>query len=313
MTRGSAEGGPVTPRERLAYLGYRAAAVAARWLPDPLVGVVAAVAGTVAAHLLRARRRVVARTLARVGGGRLRGRVLRRAVGATFRSYARYWIETLRLPHLGIEELDRRVRIDGLDHLDAALAAGRGVVLVTAHLGGWDVGGAWLAGHGYPVTTVVEALRPPALFEWFAALRRRLGLEVVRHDAGTLDALRAALERGRIVALICDRDLGRRGVPVTFFGEETTLPAGPARLALETGAALLAGAVYHRPRGAHLGVLRPPLPLPTTGDLRADVARLTQAIAADLEVLIRAEPTQWHLMQPNWPADAPGRSRSHRA
>ena len=171
------------------------------------------------------------------------------------------------------------------------------------HLGVWDFGGAGFATAGYPATVVVETLEPPELFEWFVDFRRSLGLTVVPHgpEAGT--AVLGALRRNELVGLVCDRDLERNGVEVEFFGERTTLPAGPATLALRTGAVVLPTAVYFEGSG-HRGIVRPPIPTERSGDgLRADVARITQRLASELEALIRRAPEQWHLLQPNWPSD----------
>ena len=111
-------------------------------------------------------------------------------------------------------------------------------------------------------------------------------------------------KQNEVLALLSDRDIGGGGVPVTFFGEQTTLPAGPATLALRTGAPVLPTAVYFTQRGdGHLGVIHPPVTIERTGKLRADVATFTQAMATDLESLIRRAPEQWHLFQPNWPSD----------
>jgi len=92
-------------------------------------------------------------------------------------------------------------------------------------------------------------------------------------------------------------------VEVEFFGERTTLPGGPATLALRTGATVVPTAVYFRPGRDHLGVVRPALEVERRGRLRDDIARITQAIAHELESLIRVAPEQWHLLQPNWPSD----------
>jgi KDO2-lipid IV(A) lauroyltransferase len=106
------------------------------------------------------------------------------------------------------------------------------------------------------------------------------------------------------VCLLCDRDLGGGGIEVDFFGERTTLPAGPVTLGLRTGAPVFPTAVYYDmgPR-ERLGVVRPALDATRTGRLRDDVSRLTQALAHELEELIRRAPEQWHLLQPNWPSD----------
>ncbi|MBW3557968.1 MAG: phosphatidylinositol mannoside acyltransferase, partial [Actinobacteria bacterium] len=187
-------------------------------------------------------------------------------------------------------------------HVEDALAAGNGVIMALPHLGGWDFGGAWFASAGYPATVVVEALDPPELFEWFTRLRRASGLSVVPHGPAAGGAVLRALRRNELVGLLCDRDLARTGVEVEFFGERTTLPGGPATLALRTGAALLPTAVYFEGR-RHRGVVRPPVATDRRGRLRDDVARVTQDLADELEALIRRAPEQWHLLQPNWPSD----------
>jgi KDO2-lipid IV(A) lauroyltransferase len=115
-----------------------------------------------------------------------------------------------------------------------------------------------------------------------------------------------ALRDNGLLALVCDRDLRGDGVDVEFFGEHTTLPAGPATLALRTGAVIVPVAVYFRPHGGHHAVVRPPLDTSRQGSLREDVARITQALAREFEGLIAAEPQQWHLLQPNWPSDRDG-------
>lgn len=200
---------------------------------------------------------------------------------------------------------------EGFEHFEAALARRKGVILGLPHLGSWDYGGAALAAIGYPMTVVVEPVTNEALFAWFAERRRAMGLRVVALGPAATATVSAALRSGGVVGLVCDRDLSHSGVTVCFFGEETTLPAGPAALALRTGAALLPTAVLDRPAGRHLGVFRPPLhTCRGSGPLADDIARITSQLAAELEHLIRRAPEQWHLFQPNWPSDTAGRSTS---
>jgi phosphatidylinositol dimannoside acyltransferase len=230
---------------------------------------------------------------------------LGRAIDDTFASYARYWAESLRLPSIRPAELSSRMSSDGFEHLFSAWAGGRGVILALPHLGGWEWGGAWLAAQGVPVSVVVEALQPAALFDWFVSFRRSLGLEVIAAGAGAGSAALRALHTGRVLCLLCDRLVGGGpGVEAGFFGERTLLPAGPVTLAFRSGAPLLSAAVYFAPgRPDHLAVVRPPLVLERAGRLRDDVERETRVLAGELEALIRRAPTQWHLMQPNWPSD----------
>ncbi|HEY0399011.1 MAG TPA: phosphatidylinositol mannoside acyltransferase [Acidimicrobiia bacterium] len=285
------------------YFGYRAGAAIAMALPEPLSRPAAGLTGRALGLAMRGRREMVGRHLRRIHGPGLEGRALDRAVAATFSSYGRYWLEAFRLPSQDLLTLDGdRFRIDGRDHVDKALAGGKGVVVGTPHLGNWDLGAAWFAAQGYQPTTVVEPIEPPALFEWFCAYRRGLGMGIVPlgPEAGT--TLLKKLREGLMVGLVCDRDLTGTGVEVEFFGERTTFPGGPATLALRAGAPLMAGANFFAGAGHHC-IMRPPLDTTRQGTIKEDIARITQALAAEFEVLIRMAPDQWHLLQPNWPSD----------
>ena len=221
-----------------------------------------------------------------------------------FRNYARYWLEGARLAEVPSQVmLDRMVVESGWEHLVEHMAAGRGVVMALPHVGTWEWGGAWLALKGYPMTTVAEPVKPQALYDWFASQREAMGLRIVPMGPGVGSALLKTLRAGGLVGLLCDRDIAGNGVEVEFFGEKTTLPGGPAMLALRGGAALLPTAVYSGPGRGHTAVIMRPLSTERTGQLREDVTRVTQALAHDLESLIRRAPEQWYLFQPNWPSD----------
>ena len=286
------------------YYAYRAGAAAVRLAPHRVSAAAAGILGGVFMRRMRGRRAMVARHLQRVHGPQLQGRALDHEVRRTFDSYARYWLEVFRIPSMSHAEIAAKMSYEGLDRVDAALAEGRGVIIVTPHLGAWDFGGAWLGVHGgYRMTMVAEPVEPPELFEWFSAQRRELGLTVVPLGPSSGSAVLRALHANDLVALICDRDIGGSGVEVEFFGERTKLPAGPATLAIRTGAPILPVAVYYEGRDSHHAVVRPPVPVERAGRLRDDVGRVTQLIAGELEVLIRRAPEQWHLLQPNWPSD----------
>lgn len=293
-------------RSRASFDAYRLGSGVARALPGPVAQLSARAIGAVVAPALPGQRAMVARHQQRVAGGALGRRALHRAVRATFDSYARYWLEAFRLPDVTPDALAAGMRVDGYEHVERGLAAGNGVILALPHLGGWEWAGAWLARvQQVPVTAVVEPLEPPALFEWFASLRNELGMAIVPLGAGAGSAALQTLRANRVLCLLCDRDIGGGGVEVEFFGERTTLPAGPATLALRTGAPLLPTAVYFgRERWSHHGVIGAPLPAARRdGRLRDDVERVTQSLASELETLIRRAPQEWHLLQPNWPSD----------
>lgn len=275
----------------------------ARALPGPVTDRVAGPAGVVLARAMGDRRAMLERHLRRVHGPDLAGARLNREVRGAFASYARYWAESFRLPGSTPALLAAATTHEGLDNVEHAVAAGRGVILALPHLGGWDFGGAWLASLGYRMVAVVEPVEPPELFEWFAGLRRSLGMEVLALGPGAGATTLRRLKQGAVLALLCDRDIGGTGVEVEFFGERTTLPGGPATLALRTGAALVPSAVYFSGRRGHHAVMGTPVEAARQGRLRDDVARVTQELACRLEALIRRAPDQWHLLQPNWPSD----------
>lgn len=270
--------------------------------PGPLLDATAPMLGLAFSQAMRSRREMVERHIQRVRGP-LEKTELRRAVTAAFESYARYWIESFRLPSLTMTQVDRAIDVPDWHLITDALKEGNGVILALAHLGSWEWGGRWAADRGVNITVVVETIEPPELLEWFRDLRTGLGMTVVPLGPEAGGAVLRALNNNELVCLLCDRDIGRDGIPVEFFGEMTTMPAGPVTLALRTGAPIFPAAVYHSEKGGHLGVVRPALDLTRQGKLREDVSRITQVMAGELEILIRHAPEQWHLFQPNWPSD----------
>jgi KDO2-lipid IV(A) lauroyltransferase len=282
---------------------YKGAATLARLVPKPVAAMAARAGGRLAMRLASERRAQVERNLRRVDPS-LSDAELGRLVRHTFESYARYYEESFRLPGTSAADLDAGFTVDGYEHLEAALAEGNGAIMALPHLGGWEWSGFWLTQvKGIPVTAVVEKLDPPDLFDWFVGLRQSFGFEIVPlgPDAGT--ATVRALKANQVLALLCDRDLTGTGPEVEFFGERTTLPGGPATLALRTGAPIVPTAIYFDGPSSRHAVLLPALDTTRHGKLRDDVQRVTQDLATALEVLIRKAPEQWHLLQPNWPSD----------
>jgi KDO2-lipid IV(A) lauroyltransferase len=224
-----------------------------------------------------------------------------------FANYARYWAESLRLPSLTREEIAAGVTTIGEEHVGAARAEGRGLVIASPHLGGWEWGAMYLIGKGVPVTAAVERLEPAAVFEWLVAFRERLGMHVVPVGPEASAGVLRALHNNEVACLLSDRLVGQAsGVEVTFFGERVKLPAGPVALALRARAPILAAGIYYgRAANAHTIIFRPPLQLDRGRRFRDAVRDGAQALAAELEEVIRPAPTQWHILQPNWPGDPP--------
>jgi KDO2-lipid IV(A) lauroyltransferase len=188
--------------------------------------------------------------------------------------------------------------------LHDALERGAGIIIALPHSGNYDVAGRVVVASGIPVVAVAEQLSPDRLFRLF--LRERsveLGIEVVPLTSGTKvgQRLRSALAENKIIALMADRDLNGRGTEVDLFGRPHRFPVGPAMLALSSGAPIVIAETTQTPRGWGLR-FRPLGDVPRTGDRRADVTAILEAMAAMFEESISAAPADWHMFQPAWEA-----------
>ena len=227
------------------------------------------------------------------------------------RTYFRYWCEAFRLPDWSRERIVDSITIIGDDILAEALAEERGVVIALPHMGNWDHAGAWATLAHRPVFSVAERLEPEDLYEKFLAFRRGLGMDITPLTGGDppFPHLAENLRKGALVALLGDRDLGNSGVPVQFFGSKAKFPAGPAALAVDTGAALIAASLYVEDGRNHVR-FHPRLAVPTEGERSRRIFRTTQLVADAFEDGIAARPTDWHMLQRLWvedldPAKAP--------
>ena len=200
------------------------------------------------------KRAQVERHLVRASGGGLQGAELERAVSAVFDNYGRYWHELFRLQDQSAATIEAHFECEGFEHVEAAHRAGRGTIVALPHLGNYDYAGAWLAtqrlsaGRRGRTGRAARAVRAGSSRRGAAS-----GWTSSRSGRTQPGASCGRSRANRVVCLVCDRDLAGDGVAVEFFGERTTLPAGPAALALRTGAALLPVGTYLLPRGGHLG------------------------------------------------------------
>jgi lauroyl/myristoyl acyltransferase len=224
---------------------------------------------------------------------------------AAMRSYLRYWLEVFRLPVTSRERIIAGMRMTNESILRAAVASGRGAIAALPHMGNWDHAGAWAALTGLPFTTVAERLQPESLFDRFVAFRTSIGMEVVPLTGGAFppyDVLADRLRAGGLICLLADRDLTASGVSVDFFGEPARMPAGPAALALDTGAALLPVTLAYDPDGWHVHI-HPEVPVPAEGTRAEKITTMTQAVADVFAAGIAAAPQDWHMLQRLWVAD----------
>jgi phosphatidylinositol dimannoside acyltransferase len=244
------------------------------------------------------RREIVRNNLLPVTGD---GPALDDAVREAFVQYGRYWMETFRMEDLSSEALTERFGIEGEEVLRDTFAAGRGGVLATPHLGNWDAGGRWVA-ERWPLTVVVEVLRPRMLFDRFVEHRRGLGMTIIPlvRGADATGQCMVKIREGGYVALVSDRDLSGSGVPVRMFGRSTKMPPGPAVLALRAGVPLIPACIYQLPEGRWLAWVLEPIDGGIAGETKENVAALTQRLAEAFERMIAREPSQWHAFSRMW-------------
>ncbi|WKE59351.1 phosphatidylinositol mannoside acyltransferase [Corynebacterium tuberculostearicum] len=294
-------------REDLAAAGYLAGWKVVRRLPEPVARTLFRWGADLASNNGRGMDGL-RQNLARVVGPE---NVTRALVRESMRSYMRYWMEAFRLPAIHSDaRLHERLLsgLEGLEHFDASAESGRGTILALPHSGNWDMAGVFLVGHYGQFTTVAERLKPAVLFDAFVEYRETLGFEVLPltgGDASPFKRLKEVLEAGGVVCLLAERDLTRSGISVGFMGEEANMAAGPAQLALETGAAL--HVVHSWFEGAGWGLsVSPEIEV-------TDLQETTQRMADGFADNIRRHPEDWHMLQPQWNVDIERRRQARAA
>jgi lauroyl/myristoyl acyltransferase len=281
--------------------GLRAADLVARLLPRGAAYGLADLIGWSWYRLAPGRRAVVAANLGRVcaaTGRPTAGRAFRRLVRQAFVEHARYYLEVLRIPHRSIEEVGAMVSVDEWDHWQAFLRDG--AVIATLHLGNPEPYGSLIAASGLHAVVPVEEIRPKELYEFLFA-RRGSGRGVTMVPLSKARRpMMEELRKGGIAGVIADRDLSGKGHPTLLFGALTRLPTGPATLALSSGRPLVAAASWRvgpERFSARAWLIEAEL----SGNRRADVVALTDAMARRMEEAISVSPEQWFAaFQPIW-------------
>jgi KDO2-lipid IV(A) lauroyltransferase len=248
------------------------------------------------------RRRLVEANLRRVceaTGRPVSGPAFRRLVRDAFRNHARYYLEIVRAPHFPMDRITEIVNVPRWTTFEP-LVRDRASILVSWHFGNPEPFSSFLVAQGIRVLSPIEVIEPRVLFDFLVA-RRGAGHPELVDVRRAARPLAQRLRAGGMVGLVADRDLSGDGLPVTIFGHPTTMPAGPAWLALVHRVTLLAGsAVRVGPeRFVADGEL---VELPDSGDRRADTLELTRRLAARFEADIAGTPEQWWgAFQPFWP------------
>ncbi len=217
-----------------------------------------------------------------------------------FRNHSKAYADLMRLPRMGVEELRPLLVTEGEEHLEAARALGRGVWVVSAHMGSWEIAAAIWAATVAPVSLFAEVLEPPALYDWYRRTRARLGISVLPLTHAGLRQVLRALDSNEMVITAIDRDVIGTGRQFEFFGHPARIPTGPADMSLRRGTPILPVCVYRLPDDRLKAVGLPPILETPTGDREADVERITTRLLRHLEGFIRDHPDQWHLPHRVW-------------
>lgn len=286
----------------LLYGSYRLLAVLIRSLPPGIGYRVAIWAGWLTYHSSPRTRRVLTHNVSHVLGPNADPDRVQAVVRKLCVNIAKGHYDLIRLNRLGDDEIMALVRIEGREHVDRALGEGRGVILVSAHLGNVDVVGQLPLVYGVPTTSVVQHIEPERLFQYLRGLRESHGLRLIPSDGQMLELFRA-LKRGEIVCLVGDRAIGDNARLVDLFGSPTYITDGPVQLAVRTNTPLIPAYVQRLPDDTFLVHIEPPLELPRTGDREADVAAGMEMVIAVMERYIARHPEQWLVSTPVWAMD----------
>ncbi|HEY0777479.1 MAG TPA: lysophospholipid acyltransferase family protein [Gemmatirosa sp.] len=290
---------PVLPRHRAEFAALRTALAGLGVLPWRRATAVGAALGRAGYRPFGIRREVVEAQIAAAFPDWPAERVRDVAV-ASYASLGRTTVEAALLPALGTRGvLDLFAEVQGWDVLEAARAEGRGVIVVTGHLGNWEVGGAYVAARGVPIDGIARQQENPLFDRFLTATRERLGMRIV-WDGDAVRRTPRALAAGRVVAFLVDQGtLGLASTWVPFFGRPAKTPRGPAVFALRLGAPVVFGAAVRRPDGRfHLGFER--VPVSPTGDRERDVDTIVATYTATLERWVRRTPEQYFWQHRRW-------------
>ena len=223
---------------------------------------------------------------------------LRNLAQVGMRSYLRYWCDTFRSPDWDTKRIQSTVTVNDAELLLEPVRSKRGVIVALPHAGNWDHAGSFFCSQGIPLVTVVERLKPEKLFRKFLEYRQAIGMEALPLDGRVMGTLASRLREGKLVALIADRDLSRSGIDVKFFDGIARMPAGPALLALRTGADLITAYVSYTKIGIHIDFRKV---LIASGKTESEqVAKTVQLCADNFAAGIAEYPQDWHMLQRIW-------------
>ena len=217
-----------------------------------------------------------------------------------FRNHAKAYADLMMLPRTRVSEMRPLLKVSGWEYLEEARKLGKGVLVVSCHMGSYEVCAAIWSATLAPVSFFAEELEPRPLFEWYRDTRARLGISVLPLDYSGLRKVMQALRDNEMVITAIDRDITGTGRTMPFFGRPAPIPLGPAQLALRMGTPLFPVCVYRLADDSYQAEGAPLVIAERTGDDDADELRVTQELLQPIERFIREHPDQWHVPHRIW-------------
>ncbi len=267
---------------------------------------VAEVVGRLVYWLSSDRRRDVIRNLCHVMGRKAPDGAVRSAARRVFVNVAKCYIDLVRMPYMDVDDFfRRRLRYHGFDeHILPAVAAGKGVIVISGHLGNPELGAQGMLPRGVKVFALTEPLQPARLSRLVDSLRACKGHSVAPVGFGGVRRAIQTLRQGGVVALMGDRDIEGPKASLPFFGEEAMIPTGPIEVAMRTGATVIPTFCLRTEKGGIDAYLEEPLELERTGDMEKDIRTNTLRFLARLERRLRDHPDQWVVLESIWDGKA---------
>lgn len=216
-----------------------------------------------------------------------------------FRNIGKNLIEFMRFPKLNSENINKLIRFEGIEHIDNARQNGKGVIILTAHFGNWELLAAGLSLSGYPFNAIVKQIKSQGLDKLVRHHREMVGAVCIDRDRSVRTALRS-LKRNELLCILADIDTKTDGVFVDFFGRLAYTPYGAVAISLKTGAALIPTFIVRQDDDSHLIFIEPPLNLYRSGDWDTDLKINSSRFTKVIEGYIRRYPTQWIWMHRRW-------------
>jgi len=285
-------------RSEWRYYAFKLAGLTLSHLPKQIGYLIAHIVADIVYILSSRQRAIIADNIEHVLGPEVDNSTLKKTVRAVLRNAAKNYFDLIKIPRLKIDDIERSITTHGWHHLEEALNKGKGVMLVTAHLGSFDMGAQIFAVRSIKTTVLVESLEPVSLLNHVTTLRESKGVTFIPSKPGVLEELIQSLRRGEAVLLACDRDIANNGLISDFFGEETTLPASAVLIAMRTGASVVPIFTLRRDDGRYDIYIEPAIDVIAAGN--RVVARNIEQIAGIMEKYIKNCPEQWVVLSPVW-------------